>query len=448
MTAEPAVSRPGTADFGEELACGRLRGDRSTGKPAMNRPLSLDGQLDVLRLREDFPILATRVHGQPLVYLDNAASAQKPKSVVERMVAATYHEYANVHRGLHYLANAATEAYEAARESVRAFLNAGAPDEIIFTKSSTEAINLVAASFGEAFIEAGDEIVLSVLEHHANIVPWHFLRKRKGAVLKWVDVDDEGNFLIEAFERTLTDRTKIVALTHMSNVLGTVTPVKEIAAIAHARGIPVLIDGSQGAVHCPVDVRDLDVDFYCLTGHKLYGPTGIGALYGKREWLERLPPFLGGGEMIEEVTLENVTYTVPPYRFEAGTPPIVQAIGLAAALDYMKLVGLSRIRAHEKALSVYAHERLSALPSLQIHGRARNKGAIVSFNMKGIHPHDLSTLLDRRGIAIRAGTHCAQPLLARFGTTASCRASFALYNLFDEIDKLAEALTKARELFS
>ena len=414
----------------------------------MNGPVNLDGQLDVLRLREDFPILATQVYGQPLVYLDNAASAQKPRAVVERMVEATYHEYANVHRGLHYLANAATEAYEAARESVRAFLNAGRTDEIIFTKSATEAINLVAASFGEAFLKEGDEIVLSILEHHANIVPWHFLRKRRGVVLKWVDVDEDGNFLIEAFERALTDKTKIVALTHMSNVLGTVTPVKEIVAIAHDRGIPVLIDGSQGAVHCPVDVADLDVDFYAITGHKLYGPTGVGALFGKREWLERLPPFLGGGEMIEQVTTETVTYNDPPYRFEAGTPPIVQAIGLAAALDYMRQIGFSHIQAHERALGTYAHERLSTQNSLRIYGRAKNKGAIVSFNLKGIHPHDLSTLLDRQGIAIRAGTHCAQPLLARFGITASCRASFALYNSFDEIDKLAVALTKAERLFS
>ena len=283
--------------------------------------------LDVAKIRQDFPILELKPYGKTLVYLDNAASAQKPRQVVDRMVYATYNEYSNVHRGLHYLANAATEAYEAARESVRTFLNAGSIDEIIFTKSATEAINLVASSFGQRFINEGDEIVLSIMEHHANIVPWHFLRERKGAVLKWVDVDDEGNFSLEAFEKALTDKTKIVAITHLSNVLGTVTPIKEIVKIAHARGIPVLVDGAQGAVHLDVDVRDLDVDFYAITGHKLYGPTGVGALYGKKEWLEQLPPFLGGGEMINEVTKDHVTYNDPPHRFEAGTPPIIQAAG-------------------------------------------------------------------------------------------------------------------------
>jgi cysteine desulfurase / selenocysteine lyase len=414
----------------------------------MNKHSAVDAPYDVSRLREDFPILATEVYGNPLVYLDNAASAQKPREVVERMVHATYHEYANVHRGLHHLANAATEAYEAARESVRAFLNAGSASEIVFTKSATEAINLVAASFGEAFIQQGDEVVLSIMEHHANIVPWHFLRERKGAVLKWVDIDDEGNFLLEAFEQALTAKTKIVALTHMSNVLGTVTPVKEIVRIAHERGIPVLIDGSQGAVHLDVDLVDLDADFYCLTGHKLYGPTGVGALYGKKEWLEKLPPFLGGGEMIEEVTKDRVTYNEPPHRFEAGTPPIVQAIGLGAAVNFVRRVGRVHIHAHEMALSDYAHERLSRLNSLRIYGRAKNNGGIISFNMKGAHPHDIATVLDRRGVAVRAGTHCAQPLLSRFGVTATCRASFAVYNTFEEIDKLTEALIKAEGLFA
>jgi cysteine desulfurase/selenocysteine lyase len=414
----------------------------------MNKHMGMDAPLDVARLREDFPILSTQVYGKPLVYLDNAASAQKPREVVERMVHATYHEYANVHRGLHHLANAATEAYEGARESVRAFLNAGSVDEIIFTKSATEAINLVAASFGEAFIKEGDEIVLSIMEHHANIVPWHFLRERKGAVLKWVDVDDDGNFLLDRFEQALTPKTKIVALTHMSNVLGTVTPVKEIVRIAHVRGIPVLIDGSQGAVHLDVDVVDLDVDFYCITGHKLYGPTGVGALYGKAEWLAKMPPFLGGGEMIEEVTTDRVTYNDPPHRFEAGTPPIVQAIGLGAAANYLRRIGRGRIHAHEMALSDYAHERLSRINSLRIFGRAKGKGAIISFDMKGAHPHDIGTVLDRRGIAVRAGTHCAQPLLSRFGVTATCRASFALYNTVEEVDKLAEALLKAEGLFA
>jgi cysteine desulfurase / selenocysteine lyase len=414
----------------------------------MNKHIGVDAPLEIASLREDFPILATKVYGKPLVYLDNAASAQKPKEVVERMLHATYHEYANVHRGLHFLANAATDAYEAARESLRAFLSAGAASEIVFTKSATEAINLVAASFGEAFIKEGDEIVISIMEHHANIVPWHFLRERRGAVLKWVDIDDEGNFLLDAFEQALTAKTKIVALTHLSNVLGTVTPVKEIVRIAHERGIPVLIDGSQGAVHLDVDVVDLDVDFYCLTGHKLYGPTGIGALYGKKEWLEKLPPFLGGGEMIDEVTKDRVTYNEPPHRFEAGTPPIVQAIGLGAAVNYVRRIGRERIHAHELGLSNYAHERLSRINSLRVFGQAKGKGAIISFNMDGAHAHDVATVLDRCGVAVRAGTHCAQPLLSRFGVTSTCRASFALYNTFEEVDKLAGALIKAQSLFA
>ena len=403
---------------------------------------------DVTKLREDFPILAEKPYGKTLVYLDNAASAQKPRQVIDRMTRVYEHEYANVHRGLHYLANAATDAFEGARESVRAFLNAESSDEIIFTRSATEAINLVAASFGLAHIGAGDEIVLSIMEHHSNIVPWHFHRERKGAVLRWVDVDDDGAFSLDAFEKALTKRTKIVAITQMSNVLGTVTPIKEIVRIAHAHGVPVLVDGSQGAVHLDVDVRDLDVDFYIVTGHKLYGPTGVGALYAKRKWLENLPPFLGGGEMINEVTLDRVTYNAPPHRFEAGTPPIVQAVGLGAALDYMRDIGRARIRAHEAALSDYAHERLSRLNSLRIFGRAPGKGAIVSFEMKGAHAHDVATVIDRSGVAVRAGTHCAQPLLARFGVTSTCRASFALYNTMDEVDALAEALAKAEALFS
>ncbi len=403
---------------------------------------------DVMKIREDFPILAERPYGKPLVYLDNAASAQKPKQVINRMVHAYEHEYSNVHRGLHYLANAATDAFEAARESVRSFLNAESTDEIIFTRSATEALNLVASSFGLAHIGEGDEIVLSIMEHHSNIVPWHFHRERKGAVLKWVGVDDDGNFSIEEFERSLTKRTKIVAITHMSNVLGTVPPIAKIVEIAHARGIPVLVDGSQGAVHLDVDVRALDVDFYIVTGHKLYGPTGIGALYGKRKWLETLPPFNGGGEMIETVTMDNVTYNSPPHRFEAGTPPIVQAIGLGAALDYMRGVGRDRIRAHEDSLGKYAHERLARLNSIRIFGHAPDKGAIVAFEMKGAHAHDVATVIDRSGVAVRAGTHCAMPLLQRFGVTSTCRASFALYNTHDEIDALVEALAKAEALFS
>jgi cysteine desulfurase/selenocysteine lyase len=406
------------------------------------------GSYDVGRLRADFPILSKEVYGKPLVYLDNAASAQKPRVVIERLTEAYENEYANVHRGLHYLANAATEAFELARERVRAFLNAGSHEEIVFTRNATEAINLVASSFGLDHVSEGDEIVLSVMEHHSNIVPWHFHRERKGAVLKWVQIEEDGAFSLDAFERALTPRTKIVAITHMSNMLGTLVPVKDVVRIAHARGIPVLIDGSQGAVHLDVDVRDIDADFYVFTGHKVYGPTGIGVLYGKREWLERLPPFNGGGEMIETVTMDTVTYNTPPHRFEAGTPPIVQAIGLGAALDYMDSVGRAAIRAHEADLTRYAHQRLSAINSLTIYGTAKDKGPILSFNMEGAHAHDIATVIDRSGVAVRAGTHCAMPLLARYGVTSTCRASFALYNTREEVDRLAEALMRAEALFA
>ena len=402
---------------------------------------------DVERIWQDFPILQERPYGEPLVYLDNAASAQKPRAVIDRLSHAYEHEYANVHRGLHYLANAATEAYEAARESVRRFLNANSAEEIVFTRSATEAINLVASSYGLKNIGAGDEIVLSVMEHHSNIVPWHFHRERKGAVLRWIEVGDDGSFSMEAFEQALGDRAKIVAITQMSNVLGTTPPLNEVIHLAHQRGIPVLVDGSQGAVHLDVDVRDLDADFYVFTGHKVYGPTGIGVLYGKREMLERLPPYQGGGEMIEEVSRQSVTYNHPPHRFEAGTPPIVQAIGLAAALDYVEGIGRSRIRAHEEAVCGYAHERLSAINSIRIIGTAPGKGPILSFTMRGAHAHDVATLIDRSGVAVRAGTHCAMPLLHRFGVSSTCRASFGLYNTFGEVDALANALERAQKLF-
>ncbi len=413
----------------------------------MNQPVKISA-LDIAKIRADFPILSEKPYGKTLVYLDNAASAQKPRAVIERMVRAYSHEYSNVHRGLHFLANAATDAYEGAREKMRAFLNAGSADEIIFTRGATEALNLVASSFGLAHIGEGDEIVLSIMEHHSNIVPWHFLRERKGARIKWVDVEDDGSFSLQKFAEALTEKTKIVAITHMSNVLGTVTPVKDIVRLAHERGIPVLIDGSQGAVHCDVDVRDLDVDFYVVTGHKLYGPTGIGALYGKKEWLEKLPPFAGGGEMIETVTIDHVTYGVPPQRFEAGTPPIVQAAGLGAALDYMESIGRPAIHAHEADLAAYAAKRLSELPSLRLIGDAPGKGALFSFEMKGAHSHDVATVIDRSGVAVRAGTHCAQPLLARFGATSTCRASFALYNTRAEVDALVAALERAARLFA
>jgi cysteine desulfurase/selenocysteine lyase len=407
-----------------------------------------DGTYDVARVRADFPILSREVYGKPLVYLDNAASAQKPRAVLDRMRKAYEEEYANVHRGLHFLANAATEGYEGARETVRGFLNAASAAEIIFTRNATEAINIVAASFGLAHIREGDEIILSILEHHSNIVPWHFLRERKGAVIKWAPVDDDGNFLVEEFEQLFTPRTKIVAITQMSNALGTIVPVAEVIKIAHARNVPVLVDGSQAAVHLGVDVQALDADFYVFTGHKLYGPSGIGVLYGKKKWLDELPPYGGGGEMIREVSEDNVTYGDPPHKFEAGTPPIVPAIGLGAAIDYVRSLGKARIRAHEDELLKLATDRLSRINSLRILGRAREKGAILSFEMKGAHPHDIATVIDRSGVAVRAGTHCALPLLNRFGTTATCRASFALYNTPGEIDTLAEALLKAQDLFS
>jgi cysteine desulfurase/selenocysteine lyase len=412
-------------------------------------PAIINGSYDVGRIREDFPILSMQVYGKPLVYLDNGASAQKPKTVLDRLHQAYTTEYANVHRGLHYLANAATEGYEAAREKVRAFLNAERAEEIIWTRGATEAVNLVAYTFGRDQIkEPGDEIVLSIMEHHANLVPWHFLRERHGAVLKFAPVDDDGNFLIDEFEKLLTPRTKMVAITQMSNVLGTTVPVKEVTRIAHARGIPVLVDGAQGAVHLDVDVQDIDCDFYVITGHKLYGPTGIGALYGKYKHLAAMRPFNGGGEMIKEVFQDRVIYGEPPHRFEAGTPPIVQAIGLGAALDYIQSVGKARIHAHEKALLEYATEKMREINSLRIIGNARDKGAIVSFEMKGAHAHDIATIIDRSGIAVRAGTHCAMPLLARFGVTATCRASFALYNTREEVDCLVKALIKAQEFFA
>ncbi len=414
----------------------------------MNAPVLTKTAYDIDAIRKDFPALSMDVNGQPLVYLDNGASAQKPRQVLDAIRHSYEAEYSNVHRGLHYLANAATEAYEGARESVRGFLNAPSTDEIIFTRSATGAINLVASSFGQFGIREGDEIVLSLLEHHSNIVPWHYHRERSGAVLKWVPILEDGTFDLDAYEKLLTPKTKIVALTHMSNVTGTVTPAKKIIELAHARGIPVLLDGSQAAVHLPVDVRDLDVDFYVFTGHKLYGPTGIGVLYGKKEWLEKLPPYEGGGEMIRDVTVDSVTYADPPARFEAGTPPIVQAVGLGAAIKYVTALGRDKILAHETALRDYAHERLGSMNSLRIFGTSPDKGAILSFEMQGAHAHDVATVLDRQGIAVRAGTHCAQPLLNRYGVTSTCRASFGLYNTFEEVDKLAAALEKARSLFS
>ena len=405
------------------------------------------GTFDVETIRADFPILFREIYGKPLVYLDNGASAQKPRSVIEAMEHAYRFEYANVHRGLHYLSNAATAKYEEARAITRRFLNARHEDEIIFTRNTTEAINLVASSYGATFKE-GDEIVISIMEHHANIVPWHFHRERKGCVLKWTPMSDSGEFLIEEFERLLGPKTRMVAVTHMSNVLGTVTPIKEIIRLAHAKGIPVLVDGSQSAVHMTVDVQDLDCDFFVFTGHKVYGPTGIGVLYAKKQHLDGMRPYMGGGDMIEQVSVDRITYAQAPHKFEAGTPPFVQAIGLGAALNYMMQVGRDRIAEHEAKLAAYAHERLRDLNWLKIYGTAKGKGAIVSFNIDGLHPHDISTIIDRSGIAVRAGHHCAQPLMDRLGVAATCRASFAMYNTPAEVDALADALVKAHDFFA
>ncbi|MFV0367025.1 MAG: aminotransferase class V-fold PLP-dependent enzyme [Hyphomicrobiaceae bacterium] len=406
------------------------------------------GDYDVERIRADFPILYREVHGKPLVYLDNGASAQKPTSVIEAMDHAYRFEYANVHRGLHYLSNTATQKFEDARETARRFLNAPSTDEVIITRNATGAINLVAQSFGGMVIGEDDEIILSIMEHHSNIVPWHYHRERNGAVIKWVPISDDGEFLLDEFARLITPRTKMVAITHMSNVLGTVVPVKDVIRIAHEHGVPVLVDGSQAAVHMPVDVQDLDCDFYVFTGHKTYGPSGIGVLYAKRKHLDAMPPYEGGGEMIESVTVDNVTYGVTPHKFEAGTPPIVEAVGLGTALNYMMQVGRERIQAHENTLRDYAHERLGEFNWLKIHGRAPGKGAILSFTVDGLHPHDISTLIDRSGVAVRAGHHCAQPLMERIGQTATCRASFAMYNTKQEVDALADALIRAHELFA
>jgi len=402
---------------------------------------------DVEAIRQDFPILAREVYGKPLVYLDNGASAQKPRAVIDAVSKAYSEEYANVHRGLHFLSNTATDNYEAAREKVRRFLNAKSVDEVVFTKSTTEAINLVSYGLGPDHFADGGEIVLSIMEHHSNIVPWHFHRERHGAALKWVYVREDGSFDLDAFVDALSDKTRLIAITHMSNVLGTVVPIKEICRIAHERDIPVLVDGSQAAVHLPVDVQDLDCDFYVFTGHKVYGPSGIGVLWGKPERLRALRPFNGGGEMILDVTEDVITYNDPPHRFEAGTPPIVQAIGLGAALDYMDSIGRENIARHEADLKDYAHKRLREINSLRIFGDSPGKGAIVSFELEGAHAHDVATIIDRAGVAVRAGTHCAQPLLAKYGVTSTCRASFGLYNTRAEVDALYEALLKAQSFF-
>jgi cysteine desulfurase/selenocysteine lyase len=402
---------------------------------------------DPQTVREQFPILKREVNGRPLIYLDNAASAQKPRAVIDAMRTVMETSYANVHRGLHTLANETTDAYEKARAAVARLISASSPAEIVFTKGGTEAINLVASSFGLS-LQAGDEIVLSVMEHHANIVPWHLLRERKGVVLKFVPVTDDGRLDLDAYRDLLGPKTRMVALSHMSNVLGTVNPAKELIAAAHAVGAPVLLDGCQAIVHEQVDVQDLDVDYYAFSGHKLYGPTGIGALYGKAERLAELPPYQGGGEMIGKVELDKITYADPPHRFEAGTPAIVEAIGLGAAVEWLEGVDREAVAVHERALYDRVIEGLNGANWLSVIGTAAGKGAIFAFNVEGAHAHDIAQILDRYGVAVRAGTHCAEPLLRRFGVSSSARASFALYNTLDEADSFVEALGRARSFFS
>ena len=402
---------------------------------------------DPHKLRADFPILSRQVHGKPLVYLDNAASAQKPVHVTGRMQRVFDEQYSNVHRGLHYLSNASTEAFEAARRSVQSFLNAASDKEIIFTGGATDAINLVAHSYLAPRITPGDEIILSEMEHHSNIVPWHFLREQCGAVLKWVPVSDDGALDMEAYAELLGPRTKFVSLTQMSNALGTVTDAKRIIELAHAANVPVLLDGCQGAVHMATDVQNLDVDFYVFSGHKVYGPGGIGVMYAKAQLLETMRPYRGGGEMIRDVTLDDVTYADPPHRFEAGTPPIVEAIGLGAALDYMTAIGWDNITAHERALADHAMDVVGGINRVQIFGTTPDKGAIVSFIVDGIHPHDLAMVMDRAGVAVRAGHHCAQPLMKRFDVPATARASFAIYNTHEEVEALGAALNNAIAFF-
>ena len=401
---------------------------------------------DAEAIRADFPILQRQVNGKPLVYLDSAASAQKPSAVIQAMVWAMERSYANVHRGLHTLANETTEAYEGARKKVAGFIGAQ-PDEIVFTKGGTEAINLVAAGLG-ARLQAGDEIVLTEMEHHANIVPWHFLRERQGVVLRFCPITDEGALDLEAFQALLGPRTKVVALTHMSNVLGTINPVADLAAMAHAAGALVLLDGCQAIVHKRVDVKAIDADFYAFSGHKLYGPTGVGILYGKAEQLAALPPYQGGGEMIGQVTLDAITYADPPHRFEAGTPPILEAIGLGAAIDWLSGLDRLAIAEHEHRLYQRVREGLAGANWLKVLGEAPGKGAILAFTVDGAHAHDIAQILDRYGVAVRAGTHCAEPLMRRFGVTSSARASFALYNTEREADFFVDALTKTQAFFA
>ena len=398
-------------------------------------------------IRQDFPILQREVYGRPLVYLDNAATTQKPRSVVEAISNEYFSTNANVHRGVHFLSQKATDLHEAARERVRQFINARSTAEVLFTRGTTESLNLVASSFGEAFLKDGDEVIVSVMEHHSDIVPWQLLRERKGIVIRVIPMDDSGRLDLEAYERLFSERTRLVCVAHVSNVLGTVNPVKQMAATAHAHGAYMLVDGAQSIPHFNVDVQDLDCDFLTFSGHKIYGPTGIGVLYGRESLLEKMPPYQGGGEMIARVTFEHTTYERLPYKFEAGTPDYVGTHALAAAIDYVEALGMDEIAAHERRLTQYAMERLGAIKDMHLYGTTPDKDAVVAFNVGNIHPLDLGTLLDRLGIAIRTGHHCAQPLMQRCGVEGMARASFALYNTMDEIDKLAEGIERVSKMF-
>lgn len=402
---------------------------------------------NVEEIRQDFPILQREVYGRPLIYLDNAATTQKPRSVVEAISNEYYSTNANVHRGVHFLSQKATDLHEAARECVRQFINARSTAEVLFTRGTTESLNLVASSFGEAFLKEGDEVIVSVMEHHSDIVPWQLLRERKGIVIRVIPMDDSGRLDLEAYERLFSERTRLVCVAHVSNVLGTVNPVKQMAATAHAHGAYMLVDGAQSIPHFKVDVQDLDCDFLTFSGHKIYGPTGIGVLYGRESLLEKMPPYQGGGEMIARVTFEHTTYERLPYKFEAGTPDYVGTHALAAAIDYVEALGMDEIAAHEHRLTQYAMERLGAIKDMHLYGTTPDKDAVVAFNVGNIHPLDLGTLLDRLGIAIRTGHHCAQPLMQRCGVEGMARASFALYNTMDEVDKLAEGIERVSKMF-
>jgi cysteine desulfurase/selenocysteine lyase len=402
---------------------------------------------DVRQVREDFPILRVKAYGKPLVYLDNAATTQKPQQVIDRISEYYSHENSNVHRGIHFLSERATTAYENARKIIRDHIHAREECEIIFTRGTTDGINLVAQAWGRSNVKAGDEILISAIEHHSNIVPWQMLCTETGAKLRVIPANDRGELILEEYEKLLSDRTRIVALVHISNALGTINPVKEMIGTAHQRGIPVLVDGAQSMPHCRVDVQDLDCDFFVFSGHKVFGPTGIGALYGKRALLENLPPYQGGGDMIVSVTFEKTVYNVIPYRFEAGTPNIAGAIGLGSALEYVSSLGYDKIVAHEADLLQYATERLSRIPRLRIIGTAKEKASVISFVLEGIHPHDIGTIIDREGVAIRTGHHCTQPVMQHFGVPATARASFAFYNTRDEVDVLVRSIDKVIEVF-